>query len=460
MLAAIDSNESDAPLSATQFVRWQGMAFSLAAGCEIAQHATDDVGHLVFVEGAEPRFTLNWAKCASKPDLHRLRQDVISQAREADRKTRNGKREAKKQSSSPSPSAFHVDTWQQDAWFGLRLQPSGEESATVRLIRYDDFGKRLIEFGWTEQCGGESPPASVSKTLASFSLASDASDFRRMTAFGLNVNWPEGWELAQVRALVGEVVLTFVPQDQKSELPAWVRVRRLRMDRPDDVWAWLNGKNNWQGWAWEALPGHDGVRMATCRTSWMRRRRLAVRSWYEAAFGVLVRVEAEGSNAKRDRMPADVLGFDVVVIENNFVRPSHDTKPERPAVGDGDNPLVVANREIRTTGNEDDVVLMIPIRKRWWMRGPLGLRDERPLRLDAAGAMVWQQINDAPSGLAISELAELVAGPQNLGKREADLIVRRFVQQMGQHGLIRLVGINADTDDHVDVIQHERGGDA
>lgn len=433
----------------TRRLRWRGMQMDHPATWELARHAIGPSGSLQFVTGMTPCMSIEWAACQSRPDLDRLREDAISEALDTARQDDEDASDG-----SDLEAGLTWQTWQQGLWHGLKLSPRKNQPDTCRLVRYDEANQRLIELAWTQPHDAPQTPDAVTRAVESFKLLETPADARRLTAFGLDVAWPEGWELAEAKARVGDVVLTFLPMKGHAKGARWVRVRRQHADPSEDVWSWMS---SWRGWSWEEEPAANGVRVASTRLSWRRKRRVAARSWWATGQPVLVRVEAEGGSRRSDRLRALALEFEVEAVAAVVKAPATpaDTHEHAPAssalsrpVGSQTNPLVVTNRHVQCGGEPDGIVLTVPVRYPWWLRGPsqrlLRLRNHRRLQLDPAGSAVWRALQESPEGLALSDLCRRIADARHLSPREAELSVCRFVQTLTQRGLVRLVGLGGE----------------
>ncbi len=109
------------------------------------------------------------------------------------------------------------------------------------------------------------------------------------------------------------------------------------------------------------------------------------------------------------------------------------------------------NAAVREEFRGDALVLFVPLRKRWWMNGPvswcLPLRDEKGVALDRLGQEVWQ----ACDGQRVLEtILEDFADRHRLGFHEARLTVMRFLRMLAQRNLLVLVGQAAESSEDGD----------
>lgn len=99
------------------------------------------------------------------------------------------------------------------------------------------------------------------------------------------------------------------------------------------------------------------------------------------------------------------------------------------------------NTAVREETRGEALVLFVPIRKRWWMTGPLSwclpLRREKGVALDAIGQEVWQACDGQH---CLETLVEDFADRHRLGFHEARLTVMRFLRMLAQRNLLVLVG--------------------
>lgn len=89
---------------------------------------------------------------------------------------------------------------------------------------------------------------------------------------------------------------------------------------------------------------------------------------------------------------------------------------------------------------ERGVTLFVPLRRRWWSRGPVGwllpLRTRRGVALDALGTRVWRACDGQRS---VGQIVHDFADRQNLGFHEARLLVSTFLRQLTERSLLVLV---------------------
>ena len=99
------------------------------------------------------------------------------------------------------------------------------------------------------------------------------------------------------------------------------------------------------------------------------------------------------------------------------------------------------NTAVREEQRGEALVLFVPIRRRWWLHGPLSwcmpLRDEKGVALDALGQEVWQACDGERD---VESLVEDFAERHRLGFHEARLTVMRFLRMLAQRNLLVLVG--------------------
>lgn len=99
------------------------------------------------------------------------------------------------------------------------------------------------------------------------------------------------------------------------------------------------------------------------------------------------------------------------------------------------------NTAVREETRGGALVLFVPIRKRWWTRGPMAwclpLRDEKGVALDALGQEVWQTCDGQRD---LETMVEDFAARHRLGFHEARLTVMRFLRMLAQRNLLVLVG--------------------
>ncbi|MEM7627672.1 MAG: PqqD family protein [Planctomycetota bacterium] len=101
----------------------------------------------------------------------------------------------------------------------------------------------------------------------------------------------------------------------------------------------------------------------------------------------------------------------------------------------------VVNRAVRCETRGDALVLFVPLRRRWWMNGPvswwLPLRREKGVALDRLGREVWESCDGRRD---LKAVIEAFADRYRLGFHEARLTVMRFMQMLVERKLIVLVG--------------------
>lgn len=99
----------------------------------------------------------------------------------------------------------------------------------------------------------------------------------------------------------------------------------------------------------------------------------------------------------------------------------------------------ICNRAVRVQRCGKAVVLWVPYRSRWWLRGPLRwllpLRKEKGVALDLVGSEVWA---DCDGQREVREVARAFAERHQLGRREATLRVLLFLRQLSERKLLVL----------------------
>ena len=110
----------------------------------------------------------------------------------------------------------------------------------------------------------------------------------------------------------------------------------------------------------------------------------------------------------------------------------------------------VVNRAVRQETRGEALVLFVPLRRRWWMAGPvswwLPLRRERGVALDRLGREVWDLCDGRRD---LEAVVDRFAQRHRLGFHEARLTVMQFLKMLVERKLLVLVG-------HAD--PHEGGG--
>lgn len=105
----------------------------------------------------------------------------------------------------------------------------------------------------------------------------------------------------------------------------------------------------------------------------------------------------------------------------------------------------VVNRAVRVEDHGQVVRLYVPIRKRWWMRGPvswaLPMRDEKAMQLDKLGAEVWRACDGVRD---VEAVVERFAAAHKLRFAEARVSVMEFLKMLMQRNLVVLVGKGGD----------------
>lgn len=103
----------------------------------------------------------------------------------------------------------------------------------------------------------------------------------------------------------------------------------------------------------------------------------------------------------------------------------------------------VANQAVRPQRNGRTLVLMVPVRKRWYMGPPISwlpgvhFRDEKGVALDALGEEVWGYVDGRRT---TEEVIEAFAARHKLRFHEARLSVMAFLRMLMERNLIALVG--------------------
>jgi len=104
-----------------------------------------------------------------------------------------------------------------------------------------------------------------------------------------------------------------------------------------------------------------------------------------------------------------------------------------------------ANRAVREEQRGGALVLFIPLRRRWWMAGPvswcLPIRKERGVALDALGQEVWRACDGQRD---IQQVVADFADRHRLGFHEARLTVMKFLRLLAQRRLLILIGPASD----------------
>jgi hypothetical protein len=103
-----------------------------------------------------------------------------------------------------------------------------------------------------------------------------------------------------------------------------------------------------------------------------------------------------------------------------------------------------ANRAVRVERHGDQVVLFVPIRRRWWMHGPLSwllpFRNEKGVALDRLGREVWEACNGERT---LEQIVELFAERHRLRFHEARLSVTQFLRSLVERNLVILASREA-----------------
>jgi len=98
------------------------------------------------------------------------------------------------------------------------------------------------------------------------------------------------------------------------------------------------------------------------------------------------------------------------------------------------------NRSVRTEWREDQMVIWVEIRKRWWNRGVmrwlLPFRDEKGVGLDPLGQEVWSACDGRRS---VEQIIEQFAAAHKLSFHEARLAVMQFIRSLTERRLLALI---------------------
>ncbi len=99
-----------------------------------------------------------------------------------------------------------------------------------------------------------------------------------------------------------------------------------------------------------------------------------------------------------------------------------------------------ANRAVRAERRGQTLILYVPIRKRWWMRGPFGwllpFRQEKGLALDSLGREVWEACDGQRT---IEQITEGFAQRHRVRFHEAKLSVVTFLRSLVERQVVVLV---------------------
>jgi hypothetical protein len=131
-------------------------------------------------------------------------------------------------------------------------------------------------------------------------------------------------------------------------------------------------------------------------------------------------------------------------------------KAEEPKLGADEalDLVPVQNASVRVEEHGDACVLWVPIRRRWWMHGPLAwllpFRSEKGIALDALGREVFSACDGEHR---LEELVEAFARRHKLRFHEARLSVQSFIASLLERNLIVLIrtassGANAEPAHH------------
>ena len=102
----------------------------------------------------------------------------------------------------------------------------------------------------------------------------------------------------------------------------------------------------------------------------------------------------------------------------------------------------VRNASVRVeTRSEGGLVLSVPMRRRWYMKPPLGwvlpFSRQRRISLDRLGAAVWEACDGRRT---LEQVIERFADRYHLRFHEARLSVQQFLKELVRRGLVVLAG--------------------
>jgi hypothetical protein len=99
----------------------------------------------------------------------------------------------------------------------------------------------------------------------------------------------------------------------------------------------------------------------------------------------------------------------------------------------------IVNRAVRIEHHGETLLLYVPIRRRWWMSGPLGwllpFRRERGIALDLLGRQVWEACDGHQT---LERIIEQFAVRHRLRFHEARVSVMQFVRSLVERDLLVL----------------------
>lgn len=115
---------------------------------------------------------------------------------------------------------------------------------------------------------------------------------------------------------------------------------------------------------------------------------------------------------------------------NDFLKDKEDALLDaRPAI----------NSAVRTEQRGDALVLWVPIRRPWWLRGPLSwllpLRREKGIALDELGQEVWRECTGERR---LEDIIESFAERHQIRFHEARLCVLAFLRSLVERNLVVL----------------------
>lgn len=106
----------------------------------------------------------------------------------------------------------------------------------------------------------------------------------------------------------------------------------------------------------------------------------------------------------------------------------------------------IANQAVKEQAiSEDRVVLVVPVRKRWFNSVPFTwlfyFRSERRLELDALGTQVWRMADGVHT---TEQIIEAFAAEHRLSFHEARVCVTQFLRMLTERNLVAMVGRRTD----------------
>jgi hypothetical protein len=105
------------------------------------------------------------------------------------------------------------------------------------------------------------------------------------------------------------------------------------------------------------------------------------------------------------------------------------------------NTRVIRNRAILSVERRPDGALdvRIPLKSRWWNRPTFKwvfpFREERTVRLDSLGAVVFGMVESEP---LVEEVVDRIAVRENLSFHESRLAVSQYIRRLAVEGLVVL----------------------